>query len=169
VVVTSDSDPQLKLATSTHLQSAAGSHSSRGQTPRWSSRSREYPRIFRCRLCIECELTRYQADAGGSPRSFIGRRFVADTISNAERANFAWTRSEGVSTASAPTGRPCRLGRHRLVGWPRMARPRARQPAKRLLQKRTELIRDDPPFPSMSVRDRLGRPVTSAFTPLLWS
>src|SRR5882724_5809923 len=53
LVVTSDSDPPLKLATSTHPQSAAGSRSCRGQTQRCSSRSHEYPRIFRFRRCIE--------------------------------------------------------------------------------------------------------------------
>jgi hypothetical protein len=36
----------------------------------------------------------------GSARSFIETRFVADTASNAERANPAWPRSEGVSTAA---------------------------------------------------------------------
>jgi len=36
----------------------------------------------------------------GSARLFIGTRFVADTASNAERANPAWTPSEGVSTAA---------------------------------------------------------------------
>ena len=53
LVVTSDSDPPLMLPTSTHPQSVAGSRSCRGQTQRWSSRSREYPRIFRFRRCIE--------------------------------------------------------------------------------------------------------------------
>ena len=52
LVVTSDSDPPLKLATSTHPQSAAGSRSCRCQTQRWSSRSREHPGIFRFRRCI---------------------------------------------------------------------------------------------------------------------
>src|SRR6266436_7156641 len=55
----------------------------------------------------------------GSARLFIGTRFVADTASNAERANPAWTPSEGVSTTAAPTGAPCRLRRHRLAGWSR--------------------------------------------------
>ena len=36
----------------------------------------------------------------GSARLFIGTRFVADTASNAKRANPAWTPSEGVSTAA---------------------------------------------------------------------
>jgi hypothetical protein len=38
----------------------------------------------------------------GSARLFIGTRFVADTASNAERANPVWTPSEGVSTAARP-------------------------------------------------------------------
>jgi hypothetical protein len=42
----------------------------------------------------------------------LDTRFVAENASNA-RANQAWTPSEGVSTAAAPTGAPCRLRRHR--------------------------------------------------------
>src|SRR5438876_6713371 len=78
---------------------------------------------------------------------FLGMRFVADTASNAERANPAWTSYEGVSTTAAPTGVPCRLRRHRLAGWPRMARPRAGEPSRRLGKKDGfDPGENDPPF-----------------------
>ena len=60
---------------------------------------------LRSACSFEAELIR-QADAEGSARSFIGRRFVADTTSNVERANAAWTSSVGDVNAAPPTGAP---------------------------------------------------------------
>src|SRR5712691_12465090 len=97
---------------------------------------------------FEAQLIR-QADAEGSALSLtLLERGSSPTLPRMPNAlTQHGPRPRGVSTIAAPTGAPCRLRRHRLAGWPRMARPRAGEPSRRLGQKDGfDPGEKDPPF-----------------------